>query len=241
MQFIALIGLALIALFLYRAYVRETSKQNVRIDKIGESLWNSNMLLRRLEGKETISAPGGWAASADVLLFISQEIEFRKPKVIMEFGSGLSTLVMAYAVKDSDSRIYSIDHSSEYADMTQAALDRHGMSENVTIFRVDLEKITSDQILDNMNKLESMPCDVEVDFVFIDGPPCNAEPLARRAALQYSWSKLSENGVVVMDDADRSGEQRIVRELISNTIDAEVKYLRHEKGTAVIFRSNNRL
>src|SRR5215203_1054157 len=65
---------------------------------------------------KTPPSDNGWALAPDVLKLLTSLIGNLKPKHILEFGSGLSTKVLAHACADSarDCFITSIDHDPEY-------------------------------------------------------------------------------------------------------------------------------
>ncbi|MFM7860460.1 MAG: hypothetical protein ACKO8C_03520, partial [Candidatus Nanopelagicaceae bacterium] len=68
---------------------RENSKQSTR--QI-EAFIQLNSLL---ELSAPLPATRGWVASPDLLLTISQLVKEHKPKLVVELGSGVSTLVVA--------------------------------------------------------------------------------------------------------------------------------------------------
>ena len=88
---------------------RENAKQSTR--QI-EAFIQLNSLL-----KFTASLPAtrGWAASPDLLLSISQLVKEQKPKLVVELGSGVSTLVVA---KSGAKKVISFDGDADYAEQT---------------------------------------------------------------------------------------------------------------------------
>lgn len=67
-----------------------------------------------------------WAASPDLLLTLMDLVRKNRPKLIVELGSGISTLVMAKA-SQGRTQIISIDHSEEFAQKTRDMLKEHGV------------------------------------------------------------------------------------------------------------------
>ncbi len=61
----------------------------------------------------------GWVASPDLLLTMTDIIRTHKPRLVVELGSGVSTLVIA---KAGAKKVISIDNSEEFAAKTKGAL-----------------------------------------------------------------------------------------------------------------------
>jgi len=98
-------------------------------------------------------------------------IKDKKPKEILECGTGISTIVMAYALKENagggGGRIISMESVKEYYDMAvkllPASLSRH------------VEIVYSPVIEDSFSfyrgvRYRDVPLDRQYDFMFIDGP-----------------------------------------------------------------------
>src|SRR5699024_11233349 len=70
-------------------------------------------LQRRLTIKGQLPPLRGWATSPDVLLRLHTHIMATRPNVIVEFGSGASTLVIADALSQNGAGKRSEEHKSE--------------------------------------------------------------------------------------------------------------------------------
>src|SRR5579864_4662100 len=93
-------------------------------------LWEAHNIFRVLEGGAPLPPPGGWAASTDLLGELMRLIMLRPTRLVVELGSGLSTLVIAAALRANGSgRLISIDADPDYAASTRAQLQRHGLGE----------------------------------------------------------------------------------------------------------------
>src|SRR5438093_47847 len=59
----------------------------------------------------------GWTLAPDALRFITSLVQHLKPRHVLEFGSGLSTRVLARACTELKPKcaISSVDHDSEFA------------------------------------------------------------------------------------------------------------------------------
>ena len=143
---------------------------------------------------------GGWAASADFLLVLAKHALEQKPKVIVECGSGTSTLVLALSVqRNGCGHVYSLEHDCEYADKTRERLAQAHLDGFATVIDAPLE--------DGWYKQSAVPS-IEIDMLVIDGPPQLAQGLARYPAGPMLLTKLK--GVAFLDDAARPPERECV-------------------------------
>src|ERR1700722_8692814 len=62
-------------------------------------VWETHNVFRVLEGAAPLPLPGGWAASTDLLGELMRAIAVRRPQCVVELGSGVSTLVIAAALR----------------------------------------------------------------------------------------------------------------------------------------------
>src|SRR5262245_8470214 len=58
-------------------------------------IWDTVNLAAVLEPRVPLRRPGGWAASADLLVEIATRVIEERPGLVVELGSGLSTIVAA--------------------------------------------------------------------------------------------------------------------------------------------------
>ena len=78
----------------------------------------------------------GWAASPNFLRVMMEQIQERRPQVILELGSGVSTVVAAYTLERlGTGRLYSLDHDQEFLQITASMIREHALEERVTVIR----------------------------------------------------------------------------------------------------------
>ena len=180
---------------------------------LSQSLQNRELLTDELELSRPLPALGGWAASPDVLLVIARHVRQSRPDVIVECGSGVSTIALAQAAKlNGHGHIYSVDHDGEFARQTRALLAGYGLSEWATITHVPLREVEIRGERWEWYDPDCLPKTPPIDLLFIDGPP--AVPpnlLARYPAGPVLFPRLSARGVVFADDTDRPGEVAILQ------------------------------
>lgn len=223
---------------LLRALHQRVSKANQQtqesIKEVKEQIWHSyrqSEALQQLFALLNFSAPipptRSWAASPDLLLTIADLVRTRKPRLVVELGSGVSTLIVA---KAGARKIVSIDNSAEFADKTREILKAHKVR-GVDIRVAPLKAHASGVQWYDTAKLKDLK---KIDLLIIDGPPGSKNVDARKPALQELLYKLSPNAVVVIDDVNRIGERQMAEAFAKALPRHTLTILNHEKGTAVI-------
>ncbi len=231
----------LVALYcakLLRALHQRVSKANQQtqesIKEVKEQIWHSyrqSEALQQLFALLKFSAPipptRSWAASPDLLLTIADLVRTRKPRLVVELGSGVSTLIVA---KAGARNVISIDNSAEFAEKTREMLKAHKVR-GVDVRVAPLKAHTSGVDWYDTAKLKDLK---NIDLLIIDGPPGSKNPDARKPALKELLNKLSSKAVVVIDDVNRKGEREMAEAFAKALPRHTLTILNHEKGTAVI-------
>ena len=152
----------------------------------------------------------GWAASPDVLVDVANRIADTQPQVVVEMGSGTSTIAIAACLRRwGGGRLYSLEHDNEHAERTRVELDRHGLSELATVLAAPLGDVDVDgqKWVWYTVPWESIP--QRVDMLFVDGPPVATWDLARYPAVPLFRDRLAPRVAVYLDDGIRDDEREI--------------------------------
>jgi hypothetical protein len=102
-----------------------------------------NVALARILQNETL---GGWALNHASINFLERQVKSLKPHLILEFGSGTSTVCLVHFMReiygDSSSAIYvvSIDQNESYKTSTEQLLNRAGFSQHVQVICAPLRE-----------------------------------------------------------------------------------------------------
>jgi predicted O-methyltransferase YrrM len=216
---------------------REIQKASVNTTQQLENLGN----LYRKTGLAWGDLPPtrGWAASPDFLNLLYDTVVENQPAIIVELGSGVSTLVTASALKNHGSgTLYSFDHEEAYLLQTERELIRLGLDDFVVTQHAPLVQQTiqgRDRLWYNIDE-EKFPADI--DILVVDGPP---EPTVgeggRGPVVPLLFKKLAENGLVLFDDAARQGEREIIQNILKEYPNMSVRQYPAEKGTAIVRNS----
>ena len=176
----------------------------------------------------------GWSCSPDHLNILADLILNHKPVTLVDCGSGISTLVMAAMVKhQGHGHVYALEHNAEYAGLTRALLQRHGLEGKATILDAPLQNHT----INNKNWLwyggaDRLPA--SIDLVHIDGPPAHQQRMARFPTLPMLKSKLLPHALLILDDAYRLDERQTLASWETLGWTTKPKWFDTEKGTVVV-------
>lgn len=221
---------------------RENQQLNREIRTLGKNLskemWqhyrqgeNYQQLIRLLNFTCALPPTRSFAASPDLLLTLAEIVKKEQPKLIVELGSGVSTLVMAKALPlGSQTKIISFDDSPEYAEKTRQLLANHRIT-GVEIRVAPIEKYDDQRTWYTKGAFS----DVQgIGLLVIDGPPGSKDPQARSAARLELLSRLNAEAIVIIDDTQRDGERELAEQFAQELPTHNLIFLPHEKGTAII-------
>jgi len=206
----------------------------VSTKELKTSMWQSyrqteamQQLLSLLKFSAPVPPTRSWAASPDLLLTLAQLVRKHNPKLVVELGSGVSTLVVA---KAGAKKVISIDHSGEFADKTREVLKEHkvrGVEIRVAQLKAHISGVDwyDTAVIKDLKR---------IDLLIVDGPPGSKNPEARMPARAEFIAKLSPKAIIVIDDVNREGERKLAESFAKALPNHVLTIYPHEKGTAVI-------
>jgi len=153
---------------------------------------------------------GGFALNPTDLLALLHLIRTRRPRLVLELGSGTSTVWIAYALEQIGGRLISLDHDPGYAEKTRAMLAAHGLTV-AEVRDAALRPVLLDGRSFPWYDTDALADVREVDLLLIDGPPEKTGPDARYPAMRVLEDRLADSATVVFDDAHRPDEQVALR------------------------------
>lgn len=192
-------------------------------------------LYQLVDFRQQVPPMRGWSASPDFLLEIVSQILAQRPRKVLECGSGVSTLIMAYALhRVGTGHLFSLEHRDVFAQKTSKLLKLHGLSDWVSLLSAPLREVE----LQGERWMWYEPAVLEdidtVDFAVVDGPPGATQPLVRYPLLPIIYGKLGRKAVVMVDDYNRTDERAVVERWMAEFEGLICEELYHEKGTAVL-------
>ena len=210
---------------------REIHKAAVENKKISMTAYRQTeafiQLTNLLQFKSAIPSTRSWAASPDLLLLIAETVRKNRPSLVVELGSGVSTLVSA---KSGARKVVSIDNSEEYGGKTRELLKEHKVR-GVEIRIAALRPYANGSDWYGVSTLKDLK---KIDLLIVDGPPGSKNPEARYPALKEFKDKLSAKAIVIIDDVNRDGERKLAEDFAKALPNHTLTILDHEKGTAII-------
>jgi len=164
-----------------------------------EAMQNLNAMLPT---SDVLPATRGWAASPDLLLVLVDQVIAHRPALVMECGSGASTLWLALALRrfGIDGRIVALDHDPVFAAKTRDLLARHGVSDLAEVRDAPLEDFSLADGTYSWYARQAWEDLTGIDLLFVDGPPAATGAKARYPALPLLSEALNPAATVVLDD-----------------------------------------
>ena len=171
----------------------------------------SNLQLRRrLRLVEELPGDPLWAAEPPFLERIAEHALQHRPATLLECGCGRTTLILAACCRANDrGHLYSLEHDSDHAAATRAALAREELAEWVTLIAAPLREWSVER--ERFLWYDTAELGAEgVEMVVIDGPPGPLQRLSRYPALPQLLPRLAPGATLFLDDAARPDERAIV-------------------------------
>lgn len=223
--------------------LREQEERTVSIQKeICENLYQQLEALISITSLLPLRQPlppmRGWAISPDFGVLMISEILNNKPRVVLELGSGVSTLLIAYGLeKNGHGRVISFDHDSKFCEQSRTRIREHRLDNIAEVVHVPLREVQLNQESWDWYDAAHIDPDIKIDLLVIDGPPGQIQNISRYPALPLLYRYLSDDVVILLDDAGRPDEKVILDMWAREFPDFEHEYIPAEKGAAVLRRA----
>jgi predicted O-methyltransferase YrrM len=179
-----------------------------------------------------------WAASPDVLRWLAEYVISRRPGLVVECGSGASSLVLGYAVqKAGRGRVVALEHDAAYAEVSARRVADHGLQDVVEVRHAPLGPWHGPDERDwTWYGLEAVKDLDDIGLVFVDGPPAGTGPLARYPALPVLLPHCADDVTFVLDDTIRPDEVEVSSRWMQECPGLVRQEFRADKGMHVLTR-----
>ena len=157
---------------------------------------------------------GEWALCAETIDYLITVLETMRPAAVLEFGSGTSTVALAWAMRrihgvSQEPRVFSIDQSATFIEQTRQRLGQLGLTESVRFLHAELAVQTIRSVETQCYRLPSSVLAewfgaARPGFVVIDGPAGDSG--ARFGTIPLVRDFLAPNASIVLDDGFRDSE-----------------------------------
>ncbi|MFC2132090.1 class I SAM-dependent methyltransferase [Bacteroidota bacterium] len=204
-------GIAVLLILVIYSY-KSFSNKLTNSDKNTLNLFNQLESLFSVYDNIDLNFPlpkfGVWAISPDLAQLITTIVLEKRPKFILETGSGISSLIIGYCLKKNGlGRLISLEHQEEYMWKNSSAVEQHQLKEYVEILYTPLKNIQ----INKKNWLwYDFNTDKKIDLLIVDGPPKTTQHHARYPALPEFFDYLSDEAIIILDDAARPDEREII-------------------------------
>jgi predicted O-methyltransferase YrrM len=233
---ISIVIVGLVILLYVRKKFRNVSAMIVHQQR---HIWETHNIVRVISGMASFPVPGGWTASTDILGELARHISTQKPSLVVELGSGFSTVVIAAALKQNGGgRLVSIDADKVYAEKTREQLALHGLADWVDVRFSQISEMTfegENRLWYDTSKFDDLG---SIDLLFIDGPSTAVCNDVRRPSLPWFWNKLKTGATVLLDDAARPVERAISDAWQKSFPSGKFEFLPFEKGAIRIIKQS---
>ena len=177
-----------------------------------------------------------WAASPDFVTIAVSLIKEHHPQTVVEIGSGVSTIVSAYALQSNGSgQLISLEHEAEFSKVTAENLHSHQLDAIATVFHTPLQETKVRNTAQPWYTLDLLPSVPDIiDFLVVDGPPSDTAPLARYPALPLLYERLRDGGYILVDDFMRDDEYAMVNCWLDEFDLTVIRTYANEKGAIIL-------
>lgn len=177
-------------------------------------------LLQRV-GLDSDALPhlGCWKADTYLLHRIVDEIEARQPQVVVELGSGATSLVIAKTLSlHGGGSLYSYDQHEPFVRQMGEWLREHELAARFYHAPLGQRDPTWPGLWYDLPETPSI-----IDMLIIDGPPWAVHPFARGMA-ERLFDRVAPGGIILLDDAARPGERIVARRWRRNWRDLDFTF-----------------
>jgi predicted O-methyltransferase YrrM len=169
----------------------------------------------------------GWMLPNDAHGWLTELIRTHEPEVVVECGSGASTVLLAkLQSRRYRGGMFSLEHDDAFADRTRGMLAANGLHDVVTVCPLGQNG--------GWQWYTLLPDIDRVDMLVVDGPPARTARLARYPALPLLRKQLGDHGIVVLDDVHRHDERMILRRWLTEYPEFTATVVEHSKGAAAL-------
>jgi predicted O-methyltransferase YrrM len=173
-----------------------------------------------------------WRLSSQAMHEVVRHVLLEEPKVVVECGSGGSTMWIGRALRRvGEGRLISLENSADWVVTVTGLLQHEGLSV-VEVRHAPLEPIQvagHEQLWYSASALADME---GIDLLLVDGPPGRTNKLARYPAVPALRDKLRPGATVMLDDCHRRDEKETLRRWLAEV--PGLSLVRHVDHLAVM-------
>ena len=234
-------GLLILALLflIYRKLIINFTVQNQIVKDSFAQISPLQYLHSILPLRKALPSMRGYVASPDFLAILADLVLAQKAKIIVECGSGVSTIINSYLLEkiNENGQIYSLENDAHYASITEGNIEYHKLSSWASIIHAPISNFT---LADENWKwyatdfLQKLPA--SIDLLVVDGPASTLQKNARYPALPLLIKQLSTKAHIIVDDCNRTEDRESIERWLKEYPEFSAQWYFTEKGTCVLSR-----
>lgn len=206
------------------------------LDRLYERVAAAVQIQGALNGLPVVRPMPGWALSSDAIVQILCDLQERPNPVLVEFGSGQSTVIFAAWFRARGcGRFVSFEHDPAHADAIGRQLEAAKLAAQVELTVIPLADRAAVDGLPASKSYALPDAFPGVDVALVDGPSYFFGESTRYHPLTWALDRLNPGGTVYLDDTIRSQERRIL-EVVGQRQGIEIMDLGTANGLARIVR-----
>jgi len=192
-------------------------------------------LQRHLAPADFMPPLRSWAASPDVLRVLARAIDAAKPDLVVECGSGASSIWLGYALRRAGrGRLVALEHDEHYAALSRALVSAYELDDVVEVRYAPLTEQSAGRASTQPWYDPAAIDDLSgIGVLFIDGPPDHVAPMARYPAIPLLLDRCAPDATIVLDDAARAEERAIGDRWLAEHPELQRRSVPAEKGADV--------
>lgn len=164
------------------------------------------------------------AMSLDSLTCVFNDICINNRKEILEFGAGVSTILLARLIKINklETKLTSVESDPDFIEYLKKTLANEQTLSKVKIIHAPLTNRHSEYKFTKTEWYSPKVLEKNIksisDLVIVDGPLAFNKDVAlsRYPAVPYIFNRLAHNCSIYLDDANRNGEKQCMAEWSKN-------------------------
>ncbi|MEP1444208.1 MAG: hypothetical protein ABJK39_14465 [Hyphomicrobiales bacterium] len=188
---------------------KDVRKTYAIANQLPSDIYNAHTISKTLEDVSFVShLSTTFSISTSFAAYLLQYVRKNKISSVIEFGSGLSTKILAELFSNNKGRLESYDFDPAYIEGCTA----DGTS-------IGAVKMATSNTIENLNY------DI-FDLVFIDGPSTISNPTAGLDLFSQHASAIAKCSHIIVDDCHRPAEIELCELICSKNVDLDLEFVR---------------
>jgi glycosyltransferase involved in cell wall biosynthesis len=172
--------------------------------------------------KDRSFSPNDYAANYSLLYFLFKILDETKPKNILELGVGQTTKMTSQYAGFYKTYLDIVDSEQSWIDLYKQKIN---LSDNIKIHCLPLTNFDyCDTINIRYDNLDDVVRDKKYDLIIVDGPFGDRQQYPRANIVDLLYLNLAQDFVIVIDDFNRTGEQRTANLVLSKLDSKQIRY-----------------